>query len=245
MLASFRPPLIATVAVLLLLPALLALGFWQLQRAAEKRALQEEYDVRAVEQPVTMAPYVQEASELRFRRVRVRGQYDARFQLLLDNRIYKGRPGYHVLTPLRIDGTEVRVLVNRGWIALGDSRAQLPVFDTPAEPVEVVAVATVPSDRNFILGTPAPLTAETPTVWQQLDLARYRAGVPFKLQPVVLLLDPASAAGGLTRDWPRLDAGIAVHKGYAFQWFVLAAALLALYLYFGRRRAHMEDTLKP
>jgi surfeit locus 1 family protein len=119
------------------------------------------------------------------------------------------------------------------------------VFDTPAEPVEVVAVATVPSDRNFILGTPAPLTAETPTVWQQLDLARYRAGVPFKLQPVVLLLDPASAAGGLTRDWPRLDAGIAVHKGYAFQWFVLAAALLALYLYFGRRRAHMEDTLKP
>ncbi len=237
MLASFRPSFIATVAVLLLLPVLLALGFWQLQRAAEKRALQHEYDARAIEEPVTLAPYLQEAADLRFRRVRVRGQYDPHYQLLLDNRIYRGRPGYHVLTPLRIDGSEVRVLINRGWIALGESRAQLPSFDTPSGPLELIGVATVPSDRHFMLGTPAPLTPEVPTVWQQLDLARYRAAVPFKVQPVVLLLEPASAGGGLIRDWPRLDAGIAVHQGYAFQWFVLAAALLALYLYHGRRRA--------
>lgn len=66
--------------------------------------------------------------------------------------------------------------------------------------------------------------------------------VVFPVQPVVILLDPRSPAGGFTRDWTRLDAGIAVHRGYAFQWFMLAATLLALYLFFGFRRRAVSRT---
>ena len=237
MFAHFRPPLIATLAVLLLVPGMVGLGVWQLKRADEKRELQAEYDRRAAADPVTIGAQLQEASELRFHRVRVRGEYDARYQLLLDNRIHKGRPGYHVLTLLRIEDSEVRVLVNRGWIELGPNRQQLPAIETVAGVVEVVGVATVPSEHQFILGGLEPLRATGPTVWQQLDLALYARTVPFKLQPVVILLDAASPAGGFVREWARLDSGIAVHQGYAFQWFALTVALLGLYVFFGRRAA--------
>jgi surfeit locus 1 family protein len=68
-----------------------------------------------------------------------------------------------------------------------------------------------------------------------MEMTRYAAAVPFPVQPVVVLLDPDSA-GGFTRDWSRLDAGISVHQGYAFQWFMLAAALASIYLFMSLRR---------
>jgi len=77
---------------------------------------------------------------------------------------------------------------------------------------------------------------EKPAGWQKqwlyFDIPRYRAAVNFPVQPVVILLDPKSEAGGLVREWARLETGIAVHQGYAFQWFMLALTLLALYGYF-------------
>jgi surfeit locus 1 family protein len=72
-------------------------------------------------------------------------------------------------------------------------------------------------------------------VWPYLDIASYRAATGFPVQPVVVLLDPQSPAGGFGRYWTRLDAGIAVHHGYAFQWFALALALVAIYVYLGVR----------
>jgi cytochrome oxidase assembly protein ShyY1 len=54
---------------------------------------------------------------------------------------------------------------------------------------------------------------------------------------VVVLLDPAVKVGGLVRDWPRPGAGVAVHHGYAFQWFALAATLIGIYVYLSFRKA--------
>jgi len=65
-------------------------------------------------------------------------------------------------------------------------------------------------------------------VWQQLDLARYTNAVGWPMQPIVVLLDP-QGPGGYLREWSRLDVGVAVHQGYAFQWFALAAAVIVLY----------------
>lgn len=233
----FRPGLWPTLAVAALLPALVALGFWQLQRADEKRALQEEYDARAQGPAVRIEPRRQRAADLRFYRVTARGRYETANQLYLDNRVHQGQAGYHVVTPLRIEDSEVRVLVNRGWIALGPDRAQLPAAPVPAGAQEVTGIATVPSDKPFRLGPEAPLRDDGRTVWQHMDLARFAAAVRYPVQPVVVLLDPQSPAAGLVRDWNRLDAGIAVHQGYAFQWFALAVALIAFYLFLGWRRA--------
>ena len=233
----FQPSLILTVVVAILLPLCLYLGYWQLQRADQKRELQAEYDARNSGAPVPVYSHVQPVEELQFYRVVAQGYYEPDYQLLIDNRVHQGHAGYHVVTPLRLQGSDVRLLVNRGWIPLGDDRAHLPRIDTPQNLQEVVGVATVPSEKGFTLGKPEPISNSWQPVWQHLDLARYAETAPFPIQPVVLLLDSESPAGGFTREWGRLDAGIAVHQGYAFQWFMLAVALLGIYLFVGWRAA--------
>lgn len=233
----FAPRLIPTLATLALLPAIVGLGVWQLDRAAQKAELQAEYDARATAPARTLGITVQTVEALRFHRVVARGRYDDSHQILIDNRVHQGRVGYHVITPLKIEGGETRVLVNRGWVALGADRAHLPAIETPPGVQEISGVATVPAERVFSLGQPGAPGPEWERVWQTLDLARFKAAVTYPLQPVVVLLDPQSPAGGFVRNWSRLDAGIATHKAYAFQWFALAIALLTLYLVVNIRKS--------
>jgi surfeit locus 1 family protein len=236
----FRPRLAPTVAVAVLLPLFLYLGFWQLQRAQEKRALQAEYDSRATGPAVQVEPRRQRPEALQFYRVVAKGYYETDHQVLLDNVVHQGQAGYDVITPLKLQDSDVRLLVNRGWIPLGEDRAHQPAVDTPQGLQQITGVATVPSEKYFMLAKPEPLDHGWRLVWQHLDMERYAAAVPFPVQPVVVLLDPASP-GGYTREWARLDAGIAVHKGYAFQWFMLAAALIAIYLFMSLRGSGADE----
>ncbi len=237
----FRPGLVPSIAVAVLLPFFLYMGYWQLQRAEEKRVLQSEYDSRASGPAVKVESRLQRPEELQFYRVVAKGYYETDRQILIDNRVHQGQAGYHVITPLKLPDSDVRLLVNRGWIPLGDDRARLPVFDTPKGLQEIVGVATVPSEKTFMLVKPEPFDRGWQPVWQNMDMERYAAAVPFPVQPVVVLLAPESQASGFTRDWSRLDAGIAVHKGYAFQWFMLAAALIAIYLFMSLRGARPDN----
>jgi len=238
----FRPLLVPTLAVLVFFPLFVFLGYWQLQRAEEKRTLQAEYDRRANDAVVRIGSHLQPAEELRFYKVIAKGTYETNYQVLLDNRVHHGQAGYHVITPLQIEGGKTRVLVNRGWIPLGTDREHLPRAETPQGVQVIHGVATMPAEKVFMLAEPKPITSSSwQTVWQHLDMKRYAQAAPFPVQPVVILLDPESPAGGFTREWSRLDVGIAVHQGYAFQWFMLAAALLALYFFLGRRAAQQID----
>ena len=237
----FRPGLVPSIAVALLLPLFLYMGYWQLQRAEEKRALQAEYDTRANGPAVQVERQVQGVEALRFYRVVATGRYETDRQILIDNRVHQGRVGYHVITPLRLENSEVRLLVNRGWVAIGEGRERLPAVDAPAGLQQVSGVATVPAEKYFTLREPDPLDRGWQHVWQNMDMARYGAAVPFPVQPVVVLLDPTSGAGGFTREWSRLDAGISVHQGYAFQWFMLAAGLAAIYLFMSLRRRGVDQ----
>lgn len=223
----FRPKWIPTLATLLLLPLLVGLGLWQLDRAEQKRALQAEYDRRAQGPGVLVGPELRGLEDLRFHRVVAKGYYEPEHQVLIDNRVHRGQVGYYVITPLRLLNGDARLLVNRGWVPLGADRQRLPPAPAPAGLQEITGVATVPAERVFTLGRPAP---GWQPVWQHLDLQRYRSLVAFPVQPVVVLLDSTSGAGGFVREWGRLDAGIATHQGYAFQWFALAVALLTLFL---------------
>jgi surfeit locus 1 family protein len=233
----FRPSFPATIATAVLLPLLLYLGYWQLQRADEKRVLQAQYDTRADGPAIQVESHVQRPEQLQFYRVVAKGVYETEYQVLLDNRVHQGVPGYDVITPLHLPNSDVRLLVNRGWIPLGADREHLPTVETPQGQVEITGVATVPAENVFTLGQPEPIGGRWRKVWQNLDMKHYQASVPFPVQPVVVLLDPKSPAGGFTREWARLDAGIAVHEGYAFQWFMMAAGLVVIYLFMGHRRA--------
>lgn len=226
----FRASLVPTLATVLMLPALIGLGLWQLDRADQKLALQAEYDRRQSEPARTLRAVLEEPAALQYRPVQVRGHYEPAYQFLLDNRVHQGRAGYYVMTPLRIENGEVRVLVNRGWVAAGLDRRQLPKIETPEGEVLVQGVATVPHGKEFRLGPARPPGRDWQPLWQYLDLAEFARSVPFPVQPAVVLLNPDSRAGGFVRQWGRLDAGIQTHLGYAMTWFSLAVALVAIYI---------------
>jgi surfeit locus 1 family protein len=241
LLQQFRPGLVPSLTVAVLLPLFLYMGYWQLQRAEEKRELQAEYDARATGPTIKVEARVQRPEELQFYHVIARGHYETNYQVLVDNRVHQGQAGYEVITPLRLPDSDVRLLVNRGWVPLGEDRSHLPEIDPPQGMQEIIGVATVPSEKNFMLAKPEPLDHGWQRVWQNMEMSRYRAAVPFPVQPVVVLLDPDSPAGGFTREWTRLNAGIAVHKGYAFQWFMMAVGLGIIYFFMSRRRDDEEQ----
>lgn len=231
-----------TLATAILIPLLVGLGFWQLDRAAQKQRLQAEYDRGQESAPIRLRPVLENAESLRFHRVSARGHYEPQYQILIDNRVHQGQAGYHVLTPLRIEDGNVRVLVNRGWVTIGADRSQLPRIETPDTAVDVEGIASLPQTGGFHLGSARPPGNDWQPLWQYLDLSEYAQQVPFPLQPVVILLDPHSKAGGFARHWARLDTGIATHHGYAFTWFSLAVALAAIYILVNTRKVDHDGT---
>lgn len=224
----FRPGVIPTLVVLLLLPGLIALGCWQLGRADEKRQLLATWAERRAAEPLGSVQLLHEADPA-YRRVRLRGQFDAGHSLLLDNSVRGGQVGVELLQPFLDQPSGQWLLVNRGWLPWPDRR--VPVrFDTPDSILSLDAWVYVPPGATFQLHAdpqggawPHLLTAiNASQLWTQLG----REGFAHELR-----IEPGP--GSYRLEWPVVAMGPEKHLGYAVQWFALALALLALYLYFG------------
>lgn len=237
----FRPSLWPTVAAALLVPLFLSAGQWQWNKAARKSALQQQADARGAAPAIPLpASLIIDAQSLLYRRLVAHGQYEPEHQILIDNRILHEQAGYHVITPLRLEGSDVRLLVNRGWVPALADRRQLPQISTPTGTIEVTGTAIVPGTRFLTLGAEeknngAGWQGEWQGVWQNLDMDRFGKAVSFPLQPIVIQLDP-DTAGGFAREWLRPDGKRLMNLGYALQWWGFAATTVALWLYYSFRR---------
>ena len=239
--AGYITRLVPTLAFLLVLPVLIGLGFWQLDRAEQKIELQAQYDARLSETPITIGAALRQPAELQYHRVSISGYYDHSHTVYLDNRVHKGVPGYYVITPLRLDNSETRVLVNRGWVRLGTDRAKLPDVQPSRMLQQITGVATVPHAKVFRLAPAEPIGKQWQQVWQHMSMKRFAEAVSYPVQPVVVLLDPASQAEGFVRQWRRFDAKVTIHQGYAFQWFSMAVVLVGIYAFYTLRRSKEDD----
>lgn len=209
------------------------LGLWQagkgdrLQAELAQRALRNQLGARPVGAALVDAVALRDAPIL------VRGVYEPQFQIFLDNRQHLGQPGVQVLTPLKIDGSETRIVVNRGWVGWpGGVRGVLPEVATPLGVQVITGLAAVPSGKKFFLMPDRP---QASNLWSRLDLARFADLLKAPLQPVVLQ-QTSDAADGLVRQWEPPEDRVAMHRGYAFQWFGMAIALLVFFLMASWRR---------
>jgi surfeit locus 1 family protein len=242
-----RHPAWVLLAALALALLTARLGVWQLDRAAQKQALQAAIEAQstAPELPAAALPATQEeADRVRFRRITLRGEWLAEHTVYLDNRQMNGRPGYFVLTPLKLPGGDA-VLVQRGWLPRhAAERTRIAPYDTPRGEVVVEGrIAPWPS-RLVSLGAEA-----SGPIRQNLDFAAYAAQTQRVLRPLSITELPRAAVpgDGLLRDWPMPAVDVAKHYGYAAQWFALSALTAGLYVWFQlirpRRRAdaHRRD----
>lgn len=235
----FRPRLLTTLAAAAGIAVTLALAHWQLGRAHQKEALAAQLERRAQDAPVTLGSEPVPAADLEWRRITVRGRFEPRHAVFVDNRIHRGVPGFHVVMPLEVGlgGAARYVLVNRGWIAGTPGRAAVPQVATPAGPVEVTGLAVIPSQRFLELSK----DVQQGNVWQNLTLERYRAAFPIPLQPV-LIQQESPLDDGLVREWDPPNLGVDKHYGYAFQWLALSATVLVFYLVTHVRRAAPQES---
>ena len=237
---DFRPSLWPSLATLVLLPVLVGLGQWQLERAAWKQGLVDTHAARIAEpaQPLQRV-LASSGADAEYRQVIVQGVYDLEHQLLLDNQIYRGAAGYHVLTPLHLEGATSGadwVLVNRGWVPLGERRSQLPAVPGPAERVELHAMIKLPPAKAFGPAAVEDSGTRWPRVIQRLEIAPIGQRLAHPLLPLVLQLDAADPAG-FVRDWkPVYGITPDKHRAYAAQWFTLALVLLVIYIGVNTRR---------
>ena len=232
------------------------LGWWQLDRAAQKMSAHEARQRQAGAPALTLAELPRTATQARpfeYRRVVLTGRWLAASTVFLDNRPMAGRTGFFVLTPLMLEpglgpGAPAVVLVQRGWWPR-DARERTRIA-APAPATGLVTVAgrlALSASRLFELGPDA-----AGTIRQNLDLDTFARETGLVLWPWVLVqvdapqeVGAAPVEDGLLRQWPEPSADVDKHYGYAFQWFALATLLSGLLLWFQvlrPRRVHPSTT---
>lgn len=224
-----------TIVVIIGLGLLLGLGTWQLQRAAEKQRLLAEYERKTQSDVIALKDGVHVTVEmLHLRPVTASGTLDGDHAMLLDNRIRDSVVGYDVLVPLKLEGSGIAVLINRGWLARGAQRTIKPALEHPTGNVKVHGTAVRPN-RAYRLGGMLEPNSHWPHIVQFVALDEMQALLGYRLLPVVLRLaadDPLALRTG----WPIVTLSPQRHYGYAVQWYGLAAALLIIYLVAATRR---------
>ena len=236
----FNPLLLPSLAALAVFLLFLRLGFWQLDRAEEKRALQAGYHNHINAAPVDLGqvvPYRNQVDRMHWRRCILDGHYDTHKTFLLDNQVYRGTVGYQVFSRFVLqDGASV--MVDRGWTAAPETRSEAPQINAVAGRLTLTGVAKPVPVSGIKLAPEVPESmGDNLDRVQRIDLAQIASQTGWALLPYVVRLDP-DAAGALV--WNGTEPGFnrERHLGYAFQWFALAATVLVIYvvLYTKKRR---------
>jgi surfeit locus 1 family protein len=219
-----RPIWLPTLAAIAVIALTVSAGIWQTKRAQYKSALQDRYEAQSKAQPIALPGGPIDDSSYQYRRVSVTGRFDPAQEILLDNVILKGVPGYQVITPLKLENESAYVLINRGWVARGMDRSILPEIRTPLGVVTIEGIAVPPSGKFLELSSQ---TVEG-KVWENLHFKRMQALLPLRLQ-TLMVTQLNDNGDGLIRYWERPDTGMQMHVGYAFQWFAMALATMVIY----------------
>lgn len=227
----FRPiPFFATVV---LVAIGIAAGNWQSGRAQQKEQRQATLAARAAQPPLVAGSARIRPQAAEYRRVEATGSFVPRWVVYLDNRPHEGIAGFYVLMPLRLSGSDMHVLVARGWLPRDPAqRTRIAPFDTPAGVVTVSGVAVAGMGQVMQLGEPASIAPGA--ILQNLDPAAFAIASGLKVQPF-FVQQQGGGSDGLVRDWPAPSLGVDKHKGYAFQWYALAVMAFVFFVMTGFR----------
>ncbi len=238
----FTPTLVGTVLAVVGVAIFVSLGMWQLRRAEQKQALQTSFERG---QEVTSTVTSENIATLpRYQRVRTRGHYLNARQILLDNMpSAEGRPGYRVLTPFALE-TGGHLLVDRGWIPMGDRRTDLPQLEVDETPREINGLLDeLPRPGLRLEEGVLEANGTWPRVLNFPELDTIERALSMRVAPHIVLLDP-SEPDGFQRAWQVLTRfGPERHVGYAVQWFVFALVAIIIYVSLSWRRAEQADAV--
>ncbi len=233
--------LVRHIIVLAVAIILLSLGLWQLRRLEQRRALNSQV-VTGLNQPrLTLTGEDVDPGALHLRRVVVTGRFDNEQGVIIRNRPYQGQPGVHLVVPLRIDGSDRAVLVDRGWIPLQapDPEAQRTYDLSGMVTVAGIAHQSQTQPEGFLRPVDPTLQPGQARLgaWFRVDVEGIQQQVSYPLLPIYIEQSPDPQARfnepPVPGESPVLDEG--PHLGYAIQWFSFAVILAITYGIFVRQ----------
>ncbi len=256
---KFSPTLIPTLATIVLVGLFVSLGNWQLNRAEykqieqNKRALNMKLIATAIKPTANCVKKqlnekndddrqlksLEEAclKEMLGRKTVTRGRFDTAHEAVLSYQKYKGQPGFLVLTPFIIEGTEVRLLVLRGWIAQSYTRGFTKLPEIPkSEKGKILLYGVVDKIQTVKQLSNKPdgrFVNQWPKILNYASLDWYSKQLKSKFM-VYVVKQNFQNAPGLIVDWKEFSIQREYmtperHSGYAFMWLSMALVLLVLY----------------
>ncbi|TVO77679.1 SURF1 family protein [Sedimenticola selenatireducens] len=221
---NFQPRLIPSLLILgVMLPLFLSLGIWQIDRAQQKRTLANTMETRRKLPPEMLQQKKISADELEFRTLTVTGHFVPEKQIIISNRKYLGKPGFHIITPLQIEGSTRHILINRGWVA--GTGSSLPAIETPTHIITLTGEINIPSAPAIEL----EFDKHASSLWPFLTLNNFASWSNLEITPFIMLLS-ANSPHGFVRSWESARPGEGMHLGYATQWFAFALLAFLLWL---------------
>ncbi len=231
---SFSWPLTVLTAVLIGL--MCSLGFWQLDRAGQKKERLAAFAAGVAAYDVSM-----DTMPGRYSEVIVEGRFDGSRQIIMDGFSIDKRAGYQVLTPFEVSGSEHVLMVNRGWRVWSGDRFNIDGLELTDEVVSIRGRAEPFWKPGMVLGEG---NAGEDMKWPRIVVYPQHPEISaWMQQPVAtwqLLLDPEDPQG-FVREWRPGGLGPETHIGYAVQWFALAITLLVLYLLLTFKRSKSSE----
>ena len=229
----FCPRLITSLITLVFFILFLSLGFWQIDRAEQKRSQHSFFEKRQIKEAVNLDRNMIKntgIADLIWRKVNATGNFLEQHQILLDNQVHAGQAGYYVYTPFRLEDSEDIILVNRGWVTANNDRNLRPRLIIADGMININGVIKE-EPRTGVLLTKEHVEklSETITRVQRLTIAEVSDITKIKLLPFIMRLSSESKHGYTKKQQPH-NSGEHVHMGYAYQWFAFAATLLVIYL---------------
>jgi surfeit locus 1 family protein len=218
---------VAMTAVLIGAAVCVRLGFWQVSRLHEKQALNAALRVSRAAAPLVVDGEPPGLEAARARPLQLRGRFDERRQFLLSGRAHDGAPGVHVVTPLRLEGGDTAVLVDRGWLPAADAATAHPQ-EFPEPEVRVVR-GLAEAMRHGAGGPPVrAIESDTVTLWSArwLDADSVAGRLPYAVAGYLLRELPGPGVPERPRRIEPHPYNEMTHLSYAIQWFLFATIML-------------------
>ncbi len=216
-----HPFIVPALLIAATLVLLIILGFWQLDRADEKRAIEDKIAI-ANSANVELVVSTELLKDKEYYHVRLQGSYVDDKQFIYDNQIVDQIFGYYVLTPFILKDASKAILINRGFIPWNGRRDKLADIDIGVKITEVKVQISKPVKRIEL--KTSQIKQDFPVLIQALDLDEMSAIASLDFANKVGLLSPESE-NGFVRKWEPYTGSIERHIGYAIQWFLMALVL--------------------
>ena len=213
--------LVPSILILATMAFLVSLGFWQLDRADQKRTIEASIQ-KANTGVVELIINQNELLNKEYYEVRLQGSYIGDKQFIYDNQIVDQASGYYVLTPFVLTGQSNAIMINRGFIPWNGRRDQLDDIAVDSTYREIKIQVSRPIKRIEL--KTSDISNQFPVLIQAIDFDVIEEISSTNFVDVIGLLDPSSD-DGFVRKWEPYTGSIEKHIGYAIQWFLMALVL--------------------